>query len=409
MILLHVSLKGAVTHTISTSVIVFELTGQMTHIVPVIISVLISNAISQTLDLSIYDSIIQIKKLPFLPPIMTTSSTAHNIYVEDIMVKDIIYIWHNCTYRDVKNVISKHHNLQTFPLVHAPTNMILLGSIHRDELARLSHGRLSRQRRLQEVRRRYSIHEPVVPKIEPAVLVDDDEKDDKERSKLLENTFTLTIDQADDSAETSQEKRSSKRLSRFEVTPVESGNSPKASPKESPSGSLKRSSKEASQQNINSLDVEENVNTLEMLNIEPSPETSTSQRQQLLQFPQTPSSSKSVSSGPPRPPKSILKHTVSFTYSPNATVTGISMQGQRKTKINRITMHEENDNEDIDESVQYLMCVLSLAESRLRQAFENIFLKSLKLQDANPEKAKEKQREMTNQAHRRVQLVRMTL
>ncbi|CAG2120255.1 unnamed protein product, partial [Medioppia subpectinata] len=30
--------SGAVTHTISTSVIVFELTGQMTHIIPVIIS-----------------------------------------------------------------------------------------------------------------------------------------------------------------------------------------------------------------------------------------------------------------------------------------------------------------------------------------------------------------------------------
>ena len=33
------SLAGAVTHTISTSVIVFELTGQITHILPVMVSI----------------------------------------------------------------------------------------------------------------------------------------------------------------------------------------------------------------------------------------------------------------------------------------------------------------------------------------------------------------------------------
>ena len=32
------SLAGSVTHTISTSVIVFELTGQITHILPVMVS-----------------------------------------------------------------------------------------------------------------------------------------------------------------------------------------------------------------------------------------------------------------------------------------------------------------------------------------------------------------------------------
>lgn len=55
--------SGAVTHTISVSVIVFEMTGQITHIVPIMIAVLISNAIAALLQPSIYDSIILIKKL----------------------------------------------------------------------------------------------------------------------------------------------------------------------------------------------------------------------------------------------------------------------------------------------------------------------------------------------------------
>lgn len=66
--------SGAVTHTISVSVIVFEMTGQITHIVPIMIAVLISNAIAALLQPSIYDSIILIKKLPYLPDLLPSSS-----------------------------------------------------------------------------------------------------------------------------------------------------------------------------------------------------------------------------------------------------------------------------------------------------------------------------------------------
>lgn len=66
--------SGAVTHTISVSVIIFEMTGQITHIVPIMIAVLISNAIAALLQPSIYDSIILIKKLPYLPDLLPSSS-----------------------------------------------------------------------------------------------------------------------------------------------------------------------------------------------------------------------------------------------------------------------------------------------------------------------------------------------
>ena len=85
--------SGAVTHTISISVIVFELTGQITHCVPVLVAVLISNAIASFLQPSCYDSIILIKKLPYLPDIVPSSSGAYNFFVEDFMVTDIKYIW----------------------------------------------------------------------------------------------------------------------------------------------------------------------------------------------------------------------------------------------------------------------------------------------------------------------------
>uniref|UniRef100_A0A674E5N9 Chloride voltage-gated channel 2 n=1 Tax=Salmo trutta TaxID=8032 RepID=A0A674E5N9_SALTR len=44
------ALSGAVTHTVSTAVIVFELTGQISHILPVMIAVILANAVAQSLQ-----------------------------------------------------------------------------------------------------------------------------------------------------------------------------------------------------------------------------------------------------------------------------------------------------------------------------------------------------------------------
>uniref|UniRef100_A0A8C3FS70 Chloride channel protein n=1 Tax=Chrysemys picta bellii TaxID=8478 RepID=A0A8C3FS70_CHRPI len=37
--------SGAVTHTLSTALLVFELTGQMSHVLPVLIAVLVANGV----------------------------------------------------------------------------------------------------------------------------------------------------------------------------------------------------------------------------------------------------------------------------------------------------------------------------------------------------------------------------
>ncbi|CAK9798858.1 Chloride channel protein 2 [Anthophora plagiata] len=141
--------SGAVTHTISVSVIVFEMTGQITHIVPVMIAVLISNAIAALLQPSIYDSIILIKKLPYLPDLLPSSSGMYNVYVEDFMVRDVKYIWHGITYQKLKETLKENRKLRGFPLVDNPDSMILLGSIQRLELIKLIEKHIGRERRLQ--------------------------------------------------------------------------------------------------------------------------------------------------------------------------------------------------------------------------------------------------------------------
>uniref|UniRef100_A0A3B4A7W0 Uncharacterized protein n=1 Tax=Periophthalmus magnuspinnatus TaxID=409849 RepID=A0A3B4A7W0_9GOBI len=147
------ALSGAVTHTVSTAVIVFELTGQISHILPVMIAVILANAVAQALQPSLYDSIIRIKKLPYLPELGWGHHEKYNIRVEDIMIRDVRYITLNCTYRDLHNVLLTGH-LKTLALVESTESMILLGSIERAQLQSLLSQQLGHPRRLEYIRER---------------------------------------------------------------------------------------------------------------------------------------------------------------------------------------------------------------------------------------------------------------
>uniref|UniRef100_A0A8C8AR13 Chloride channel protein 2 n=1 Tax=Otus sunia TaxID=257818 RepID=A0A8C8AR13_9STRI len=147
------ALSGAVTHTVSTAVIVFELTGQISHILPVMIAVILANAVAQSLQPSLYDSIIRIKKLPYLPELGWGHHEKYNVRVENIMVRDIRYVTLNCKYRDLQHVLHTT-KMKSLPLVESAESMILLGSIERAQVGTLLSHQLSPQRRLQALRQK---------------------------------------------------------------------------------------------------------------------------------------------------------------------------------------------------------------------------------------------------------------
>ncbi|XP_075071848.1 chloride channel protein 1 [Mixophyes fleayi] len=141
------ALTGAVTHTVSTAVICFELTGQISHILPMLISVIMANVVAQNLQPSLYDSIIQTKKLPYLPDLSSCHVSKYNIFVEDIMVRDVRYISSHCTYGDLLNVLKSCMH-KSLPLVESAECMVLLGSVERTEIMALLDRILSKERRL---------------------------------------------------------------------------------------------------------------------------------------------------------------------------------------------------------------------------------------------------------------------
>ncbi|KAM4772612.1 chloride channel protein 2 isoform 2-T2 [Rhinophrynus dorsalis] len=145
------ALSGAVTHTVSTAVIVFELTGQISHILPVMIAVILANAVAQSLQPSLYDSIIRIKKLPYLPELGWGHQEKYNVRVEDIMLRNVPFVTLNTKYRELQELLT-NCRLKNLALVETAESMILLGSIDRSQLVTLLLFQLSSKRRLQQMR-----------------------------------------------------------------------------------------------------------------------------------------------------------------------------------------------------------------------------------------------------------------
>uniref|UniRef100_A0A914X3I2 Uncharacterized protein n=1 Tax=Plectus sambesii TaxID=2011161 RepID=A0A914X3I2_9BILA len=108
---------GSVTHTVSVAVIVFELTGQLTYMLPVLTAVLVANAIGTYLQPSIYDSAIKVKRLPYLPRIPPSRSSAHRVKAEQIMVIDVKFFTIKTTYRELRNILANSPKLRSFPIV----------------------------------------------------------------------------------------------------------------------------------------------------------------------------------------------------------------------------------------------------------------------------------------------------
>uniref|UniRef100_A0ABI7Y7S3 Chloride channel protein n=1 Tax=Felis catus TaxID=9685 RepID=A0ABI7Y7S3_FELCA len=142
------ALTGAVSHTVSTAVICFELTGQIAHILPMMVAVILANMVAQSLQPSLYDSIIQVKKLPYLPDLGWNQLSKFTIFVEDIMVRDVKFVSATCTYGELQTLLQTT-TVKTLPLVDSKDSMILLGSVERSELQSLLQRHLCPERRLR--------------------------------------------------------------------------------------------------------------------------------------------------------------------------------------------------------------------------------------------------------------------
>ncbi|XP_039364620.1 chloride channel protein ClC-Kb-like isoform X1 [Mauremys reevesii] len=127
--------SGSVTHTLSTALLAFEVTGQIAHILPVILAVLVANAIAQKFQPSFYDGTIIVKKLPYLPRIRSRHIGSYSVTTRQFMNTHFAVLAKGASFEEVLSVVTSTDDLE-YPIVESTESLMLVGMVQRTELVR---------------------------------------------------------------------------------------------------------------------------------------------------------------------------------------------------------------------------------------------------------------------------------
>jgi chloride channel 2 len=127
------AMSAGVTRTVASGIIVFELTGQMTHLLPVLMTVLIAASVGNFFTLSVYDTLLREKGLPYIPAIKNSKLMKKTVGF--VMTTKLHLITTDMTYGYLQNLL-KHSEESVYPLVNNSSERIFLCQIQRFALER---------------------------------------------------------------------------------------------------------------------------------------------------------------------------------------------------------------------------------------------------------------------------------
>uniref|UniRef100_A0A8C3CD88 Chloride channel protein n=1 Tax=Cairina moschata TaxID=8855 RepID=A0A8C3CD88_CAIMO len=125
--------SGAVTHSISTALLVCEATGHLAHVLPVVLAVLVANAIAQKCQPSFYDGTIIVKKLPYLPRIRSRHMASYRVVVEEFMDRRVVAVAKGDGFEEVLAALSATTDGE-YPVVESAGSPTLVGTVSRARL-----------------------------------------------------------------------------------------------------------------------------------------------------------------------------------------------------------------------------------------------------------------------------------
>jgi len=123
-------LAGVTRMTISLVVILFELTGALSHVLPIMISVMTAKWVGDALGKDgIYTVWIAMRKYPWLPPVdyRDKGETAAQVMTP---IEKLVVIEDGCALRELDNLVKKYR-FHGFPVVK---DVELIGYVTRDKL-----------------------------------------------------------------------------------------------------------------------------------------------------------------------------------------------------------------------------------------------------------------------------------
>lgn len=124
---------AGVTRALSVAVVIFEVTGQLKHAVPTLAAVLASVIIANGINRSLYDALIIMKELPYMPHLRRDRAPSQKVH--QVMRTDVISLQERTTFGEIRVALDTHTNFDSFPVVTEAG--LLLGAIRRRSLLNL--------------------------------------------------------------------------------------------------------------------------------------------------------------------------------------------------------------------------------------------------------------------------------
>ncbi|KAM8990022.1 chloride channel protein ClC-Ka isoform 1-T1 [Ara ararauna] len=125
--------SGAVTHSISTALLVCEVTGHLSHVLPVTVAVLVANAITQKHQPSFYEGTIIVKKLPYLPRIRSRHMASYQVVVEEFMERQVVALAKGSGFEEVLAALDASADAE-YPVLESAGSPTLVGTVSRAQL-----------------------------------------------------------------------------------------------------------------------------------------------------------------------------------------------------------------------------------------------------------------------------------
>jgi chloride channel 2 len=127
------ALCGGATRTISSAVIILELTNDMNYFIPILLAVTLSTGIGNMLNHSIYDVFLRNKGLPYLPFLRVKGDS---IVAHDIMNRELFFVTQKSTIEEMQKVLDSTAE-HIIPIIDSPDSLHMVGVISRKTLVRV--------------------------------------------------------------------------------------------------------------------------------------------------------------------------------------------------------------------------------------------------------------------------------
>lgn len=132
---------AGVTRAFSVAVVIFEVTGQLKHMLPTLAAVVIAVVVGNGINRSLYDTLIIMKDLPYMSHMRRDRSPFQK--VREVVRTNVIALKEISTLGEIRAALDTHTSFDSFPIV-IPEGLFL-GSVRRKTLvALMSRGSISR-------------------------------------------------------------------------------------------------------------------------------------------------------------------------------------------------------------------------------------------------------------------------